>query len=295
MNSLFLAIATLFASPADSSLLGRLATAYDYAGIRGVQVESSIGRFHFKPGKAFNLEVASSYDLFPSDSARYWFNDSQFTRKVLPGAKTDVGKVPGVVDFGRQFRKGGARVISDSSRPDVALIHLEDIHDAWFALGHVPVIPFVQVPAELTVDKKTLEIRELRAHVHTPGGMPPLETYVLKFGDYRSIQGRLIPGTIHYSIDGLLKRMNDPAMQAVQATSMRNKAYKDTIQAKIERFRSQGQYVKAEKYKRAAVRVRSLKVQIADASVNGSGSFDVRLLRIKESGKSSNSREKQKK
>ena len=170
----------------------------------------------------------------------------------------------------------------DSAQKGRVKVSLPDIHNAWFALGHVPVIPFLEVSAELDVDTRTLEISQLRAAVHTPGGLPERETYVLQFGQFRTVQGRLIPGLVQYSIAGLSHSMNDRSMEFVQQGSHSNRAYRDSIVRKVENLERSGQKELASKYKRAAVRVRSLKAQIADEVVTSGKPFEVKLLKVVE-------------
>lgn len=261
-------------------LLGRLAKAYDYQGLRNVRVDATTGSFQFRPGTSLDLEVASAYELFPEDTAHYKISESQFTRKVMRDSKTDVGNVPGLVDFASLFNPATATVQIDSAHAGFARVFLPDIHNAWFSIGHVPVIPFMEVQAVVLVDVRSLEIAEIRADVHTPGGVPDHETYVVSLGQYRTVQGRLIPGSIRYSLPGLSTGMNDRSMEFVQGKSMSNRAYRDSMVNKVRALERSGQKDKAARFKRASVRVRSLKAQIADAFVSTGKPFEVKVLAV---------------
>lgn len=273
-------------SGADTTILGRLAKAYDYQSLRDVRLKTTTGSFQFRSGKLLDLAVASPYELFPEDTAYYRISETQFTRKVMPDAKTDVGVVPGVLDFAGLFRQVGVTAQLDSSHPGQARVFLPDIHNAWFSIGQMPVIPFRDVEVELLVNVRSLEISEIRAQVNTPGGMPEYETYVMTLGQYRTVQGRLVPGVVTYSIEGLGSRMNDRSMELVQHQSMTNRAYRDSIVAKVRGLERSGQKEKASRYKRAAVRVRSLKAQIAEGLVTTGKPIEVKLIAVSPTVKS---------
>ena len=283
-------LAILSSSPAadvarDSLLLRELAKRYDYAGLRGVDFRTSEGLARFLPGKKLHLEFRSAYALFPDDTVKYQIQDEYFTRRVFRSSPTDTGKVPGAIDFKSLLTPANCRIADDSLHADRKNLFIDNMLAEWFVLGWMPVVPIQKVSAQGWFDAKSLEIRHLDIEVLSPGSEPDHETYSLDLDRYRTVRGRLVPGRARYSLPGFSARQSDSSRTYLANSSPgnaeREKHILDLYQEELKKGNPQG----AEKVKRAATRIETLRRRIAEKTVAGGPYYEVVLVENARGGK----------
>ena len=201
----------------------RLAMLYDYSGIRDLNLNLSEGTARFYPGKSLKLDFRSAYEMFPDDTAKYFIRESFFTRQVFLNVPADTGKIAGLLDFkSLLLDSGNCAVTPDSLHPDRKLLTIGNLLPAWLALGLMPVAPIRQVSARGWLDARSLEIRHLDVEVYSPGAVPENEVYSLDLDQYRIVQGRLVPGRIRYSLQGMSAELSDSSRTYLVKTSASN-------------------------------------------------------------------------
>ncbi len=222
------------------------------------------------------MDFASNYELFPDDTAKYSIRDDFFTRKIFKNATMDTGKIPGTMDFkSLLLLPGNCEITDDSSHPDRKNIRLNGLLPGWFVLGFMPVMPIQEASAQGWLDSKSLEIRHLEVVVRSPGGAQDRETYFLDFDKYFMAQGRLVPGQIRYSMPKFSAALKDSSRNYIAQSSSKNPGRKKHILDLYHAELSKGNQVEADKIKRAATRIETLKRRIAESLVSGTDYYEI--------------------
>lgn len=273
------------AAEESSAITQKLARQYDYSGIRDLNLKLSEGTARFHPGKSLKLDFSSAYEMFPDDTAKYFIRDSFFTRRVFLDVPADTGKVAGLLDFkSLLLDSGNCLVTPDSLHPDRRLLTIGNLLPAWLALGHMPVAPIRQVSAHGWLDARSLEIRHLEVAVYSPGAIPENEVYTLDLDQYRIVKGRLVPGRIRYSLQGMSGELSDSSRIYLAKTSASNQERNNHLLGLYQKEMRKGNTKEAERLKRASTRTRTLKRRILEAKVAGQPYYEVLLVGNKKVG-----------